>query len=409
MTTPDGGGGLEAEVAVTRGSPEHPFHLDVAVRVRAGEVMAVLGPNGSGKSTLLRALAGLVPLRSGRVSVGDAVLTDTGLALSVPVPRRDIGVVFQDYRLFPHLDVLDNVAFARTVRPAGVDRGWWGRRDDRRAARSAARDWLRRLGIDDLASRRPGQLSGGQAQRVALARALAADPRMLLLDEPLAALDARTKLEVRGELRRHLTSFAGPSLLVTHDPLEALVLADRVLVLEGGRAVQEGTPAEVARRPATEYVARLVGLNLYAGAVLHGAGPHEALVALDTGGTLHAAGSDAAGVLGPTGGGAPGPAPPGPPVLPAGTRVLVAVPPTAITLHAGEPSPGSARNAWAGTVTGLELLTDRVRVAVDGRPPALVDITPAAVADLRVGPGLRVWLTVKATEVVAYPDTGPAA
>ncbi len=414
-----GGGGLAAEVGVTQGPPPNPFSLDVAVRVRPGQVMAVLGPNGSGKTTLLRALAGLVPLRSGRVSVGDAVLADVGLGLNLPVPQRDLGVVFQDYRLFPHLDVLDNVAFARTVRPgAGGTAGRGpGRRAARRVARDAARDWLRRLGIDDLAGRRPGLLSGGQAQRVALARALAAEPRMLLLDEPLAALDARTKLEVRAELRRHLTSFAGPSLLVTHDPLEALVLADRVLVLENGRVVQEGTPSQVARRPATEYVARLVGLNLYPGAVLRRQGPHDALVGLDAGGTLHAAGSDPADVPGGgrgAGGGEPGPAVPGSAARASaapgpGARMLVAVPPTAITLHVAEPSPGSARNLWAATVTGIELLTDRVRVAVDGQPPALVDITPAAAADLRVEPGLRVWLTVKATEVVAYPDTGPAA
>ena len=162
--------------------------------------------------------------------------------------------MFQNYRLFPHLTVAENVAFSPRARGLG-----------RQAARSAASHWLDRLGLTDLADRKPGQLSGGQAQRVALARALAGQPALLLLDEPLSALDAGTRLDVQAELKRHLADFAGPCLLVTHDPLEALVLADRLLVLEDGRIVQEGTPAQVARRPATDYVAKLVGLNLYAG------------------------------------------------------------------------------------------------------------------------------------------------
>ena len=341
------------------------FELDLTLRVEPGEVLAVLGPNGAGKSTLLRALAGLVPLAGGRVEVGPVLLDDVAAGVRVPVPDRGAGVVFQDYRLFPHLSVLDNVAFAARSRGAS-----------RAAAREAAGPWLRRLGIEELAGRRPAALSGGQAQRVALARALAGDPRLLLLDEPMAALDARTRLEVRGELRRHVSAFAGPTLVVTHDPLEAMVLADRVLVLEGGRVVQEGGPAEVARRPATEYVARLVGLNLYAGVQSQGR------VVLDAGGALVAAG------------------PPPPP----GARTLVALPPTAIAVHLEEPGPGSPRNVWPGRVSGLETLTDRVRIAVDGAPPALVDVTPAAVAELELAAGQRIWLSAKATEVLAYPD-----
>jgi len=372
--------GLAADVTVSVGGPVGPFRLAVAVRVEPGEVTAVLGPNGSGKTTLLRALAGLVLIAAGTVEVGGTVLDDTAAGIRVPVPERGVGLVFQDYRLFPHLDVLDNVAFAASVRART------GSRRGRAAARDGARVWLDRLGIADLAGRRPGQLSGGQAQRVALARALAGDPRMVLLDEPLAALDARTRMEVRGELRRHLRDFEGPSLLVTHDPLEALVLADRVLVLEDGVVVQEGTPSEVARRPATGYVAKLVGLNLYAGTTEAGDGGTGARARLDGGGTLQAAASMP------------------PPAASGGGRVLVAVPPTAITVHAQRPGASSARNTWRGVVTGMELLTDRVRVAVDGPPSALVDVTPAAVADLRLEPGTRVWLSVKATEVEAYPE-----
>jgi molybdate transport system ATP-binding protein len=206
---------------------------------------------------------------------------------------------------------------------------------------------------------------------------------MLLLDEPLAALDARTRLELRTELRRQLTAFAGPSIVVTHDPLEALVLADRIMVLEGGRIVQEGAPAEVARRPATEYVARLMGLNLYSGRLVD---PATGEVQLDDGGTLFAAGSAVSGEL--------------------GTPMLVVLSPAAIALHLQRPGPGSPRNVWSGVVTGVELLTDRVRVAVAGqssRFSVLVDVTPAALADLGLDAGQEVWLSAKATEVAAYP------
>jgi len=220
-------------------------------------------------------------------------------------------------------------------------------------------------------------VSGGQAQRVALARALAREPELLLLDEPLAALDTRTRLEVRTELRRHLADFPGPTVLVTHDPLEAMVMTDRLLVLEGGRVVQDAVPADVARRPATPFVARLVGINLYAGEL----DPASSTVHLDGGGTLVAASE-------------PGTA----------GRVLVGLRPSAITLHVTRPDRASTRNAWPGQVTGLELLGDRVRVQVAGEPSALVDVTPGAVAELRIEPGLPVWLTAKATETDAYPD-----
>ncbi|MEO3935255.1 ABC transporter ATP-binding protein [Dermatophilaceae bacterium Soc4.6] len=352
---------LHADVVVRRGA----FTLDVAFTALPGQVLGVLGPNGAGKSTLLRVLAGLEPVSAGRVTLADTVLDDADADVFLPAARRPVGIVFQDYRLFPHLNSLDNVAFG--VRAAGIPRS---------VARERAAALLHRLGLADLADRRPGQLSGGQAQRVALARALAVDPGLLLLDEPLSALDARTRLEVRAHLRAHLRDFPGPVLVVTHDPLEAMVLADRLVVIEEGRVVQTGSPLEVARRPATQYVARLVGLNLWSGRLAH-AGRVEL-----AGGTVVSGVAD--------------------PALVAGDAVLVALRPTAVTLSTVQPGPASARNVWPGRVAGVELLADRVRVEVDGPPHAFVDITPAAVTELDLTPGRQVWLAAKATETDIY-------
>ena len=372
-------GRLRAEVAVERGA----FRLEAQVTVEPGQVLAVLGPNGAGKTTLLRTLAGLGALTEGSIRIGTRVWDDATAGVFVPAVERAVGVVSQDYRLFPHLSVLDNVAFAARARGARRDR-----------ARRDAAGWLDRLDLAALGPRRPGELSGGQAQRVALARALASNPHLLLLDEPLAALDARTRLEIRGELRRHLSAFAGPSIVVTHDPLEAMVLADQILVLEAGRVVQKGTPTAVARRPATDYVARLVGLNLCPGTLTDRA---TGRVDLAAGGTLYAAGHG------------PGTDDDGTSAGVTGDAMLVVLSPSAISLHTHLPDGGSPRNTWTGVIAGLELLHDRVRVAVDGTPAALVDITPAALADLRLTPGQSVWLTAKATEVIAYPDLGPRA
>ncbi len=352
------GRGLVVDAEVARGG----FRLAAAFSAAPREVLAVLGPNGAGKSTLLAALAGLQPVVTGSIRIGDQVVDDADSGTFLPAAGRPVGYVFQDYRLFPHLSVLDNVAFAPRAR---------GLRSA--TARAQAAGWLDRLGLAELADRRPARLSGGQAQRVALARSLAGEPALLLLDEPLAALDARTRLEVQGELRRHLSRFPGPCLLVTHDPLEALVLADRLLVLEGGRIVQEGTPAQVARRPATEYVAKLVGLNLYAGR----ADGHT--VVIDGGGRFEVPDHGEHG------------------------DVLVAVRPSSVVVSRQAPASSSARNVWPATVAGVTMLTDRVRLDLAARPPALVDVTPAAVAELSLAAGSDVWLSVKATDLEVYP------
>jgi molybdate transport system ATP-binding protein len=335
--------------------------LDVEVHADHGEIVALLGPNGAGKTTALRALAGLQPLDGGCISLDGTVLDDPATDTFVPTAERPIGFVFQDYLLFPRLTALDNVAFG--LRARGVPKA---------EARSRAEGWLERFGLVAQAGAKPRALSGGQAQRVALARALATDPRLLLLDEPLAALDATTRLTVRTELRRHLATFGGARLLVTHDPVDAIVLADRLVIIEAGRITQTGTPAEVTARPATRYVAQLVGINL-----LHGTAAGDRTVRLDTGATLTVADP------------LPGP------------DVAVAIRPQAIALHRHRPE-GSPRNTWAATVTTLEADRDRVRVTLDGPVPATAELTPSAVAELDLAPGHPVWATVKAVDLTAY-------
>ncbi|HYN95020.1 MAG TPA: ABC transporter ATP-binding protein [Pilimelia sp.] len=351
---------LAAALGVRRGG----FTLDAELAVPAGEVVALLGPNGAGKTTALRALAGLLPLATGRIALGDEVYDSPATAVFVPPERRRIGVVFQDYLLFPHLSAVDNVAFGPRCRGAS-----------RPAARAEAATWLARLGVAELAGRRPRSLSGGQAQRVALARALAVQPALLLLDEPLAALDAHTRLGVRAELRRHLAAHTGATVLVTHDPLDAMVLADRIVVLEDGRVVQDGDAAEITRRPRTPYVARLVGLNLHRGeGVGAGAG---ASVVLAGGFALAVAEA----VDGPA---------------------FVAFPPAAVALFRTRPD-GSPRNAWPAVVDGVERHGDALRVHLDGPVPVAADVTLPAAAELELAVGAQVWAAVKATETRAYP------
>ncbi len=316
--------------------------LRVAARVRAefaaepGEVLAVIGPNGAGKSSLLHALAGLVDAE------GHARLGGTDL-LALPVRERRVGLVFQGQLLFPHLTALDNVAFGLRARGAA-----------RAAADAVARDWLERFGIADLAGRRPRELSGGQAQRVAIARALATDPDVLLLDEPFTGLDVSVQMALRIELGRHLRDFAGIALLVTHDALDALTLADRVLVLDQGRVAQAGPPAEVAAEPRTPHVARLVGLNLVADG-----------------------------------------------------DELMTFTPDAVVVSLTEPE-GSSRLRWHGPVASLAPHGDAVRLLVHAATDLLADVTPAAAAELGLVPGTEVWLSAKATAVSRYRSSGDA-
>ena len=348
---------LSVDITMRRGA----FHLAVALEVTAGEVVALVGPNGAGKSTLLRALAGLTAIEQGCVRLGERLLDAPAQGLRVSAEARDVGLVFQDHLLFPHLSAADNVAFGLRARGA-----------TRRDAHRQALTWLERMSLQDVADQRPANLSGGQAQRVALARALATDPAVLLLDEPLAALDIDTRVKVRRELRVHLDAFAGPCILVTHEPVDAIALADRLAVIEGGALVQTGAVSDVARRPRSTWAAKLVGLNLYRGHARDGQ------VRLNSGATIVSAAAEEG-------------------------EVFAVVHPRAVALHTEHPS-GSPRNVWHGSVTGLDAHRDHIRVHVDGPLPIVAEVTPAAAAELHLhDAGAQVWVAIKASEVDLYP------
>ena len=329
--------------------------LDLEITSEPGTTLAVVGPNGAGKTTLLRAMAGLPASATARVQLDGR---DLG---ALPPHRRGVGWVPQAGVLFPHLSALDNAAYG--VRATGRSR---------REARATASEWLRRLDVDHLGDRRPSTLSGGESQRVVLARAFAAGPGLMLLDEPLSALDATVRSATRSLLRQHLTSYDGVCLLVTHDVVEAVALADRVLVLDNGRLVQDGTPAEVTRSPRSRWVAELFGWNAIAGTTsLHG-------VAVAEGFEVVAAEP-----------------------LPPGVEALACIAPSAVALHRERPA-GSPRNAWSGRVLEVVPSGSRLRVLVTaegGAPDLVAEVTPAAAAELGLAEGVDVWVSTKATEV----------
>lgn len=350
--------GLDARLAVSRGDS---FTLDIRLTIAPGRTIALLGPNAAGKSTTVAALAGLLPLEQGHISLDERCLDDPGRNLFVPPDQRGIGVVFQDYLLFPHLSIAENVAFGLR------------RRDIARSAVPAMVDsMLEQFGLGQVASRRPADLSGGQAQRVALARALITEPRMLLLDEPLAALDVTTRAQLRHMLAHYLRSFPGPRLLITHDPTEALLLADEIHVIEGGTITQVGSPDDIRLRPRTRYVADLAGSNLLEGTASGGVVtlPTHQLAVADTA--------------------AAGP-------------VLATIHPRAISVHRNRPG-GSPRNSWRTDITRIEHYGDRVRLQT-GAPLALTaEVTPGAATALELVEGLTVWVSLKATEITLEED-----
>jgi molybdate transport system ATP-binding protein len=348
---------LLADVKVTVAN----FSEEVALEVADGEVVAVLGPNGSGKSTLLRALAGIQPLSGGRIELDGVVLDDPGAGYLVPPERRPCGVVFQDYLLFPHLSAQGNVAFG--LRNRGATKA---------DAAARALEWLDRMGVAGQASLKPARLSGGQAQRVAMARALAVDPRLLLLDEPMAALDVSQRGSVRHELRQHLRQFGGSCVLVTHDLLDAAAIADRLVIVEDGVVVQAGTLAAITARPRTRYVAELAGLNL-----LRGNATGDALV-LHRGAVLQTASA----VSG---------------------DALAVIAPRDIALYLEQPE-GSRRNTWFTRVDEIHSLGDRARILLATPIPVAAEITTVSLSNLGLTEGSSVWASVKATQIDVYPD-----
>ncbi len=336
-----------------------PLDLDIDLDVESGGVVAILGPNGAGKTTILRCLAGLLPVDVGHIRLGDITLDDASTGVFVRPERRPVGVVFQDYLLFPNLTALDNVAFG--LRARGMPT---------RQARSTAAAWLARVGLTDHANHRPSALSGGQAQRVAIARAMAIEPRLLLLDEPLAALDVATRADVRRDLRQYLDAFDGVRIMITHDPVDAYALADRVVIVEQGRIVQHGTIAQVTAQPRSRYVADLVGINLLACTTIDG------VLTSERGGQI----VPAERVCG---------------------AAFAAIAPRSVALYRTPPV-GSPRNVWPCIVASIDRYADRVRVRVEGAVPLVAEITPDALATLGLQPGDDLWASVKATEITTY-------
>jgi molybdate transport system ATP-binding protein len=355
---------LVASLAKRLGS----FSLAADLEVAPGTTLALVGESGAGKSTVLRLLAGLAHPDAGRVVLGGETWFDADAGIALPAWRRAVGYLAQDYALFPHLSVFDNVGFG--LRAQGASR---------RTTRDKVAGTLLRFGLDDLAKRRPDQLSGGQQQRVALARALVLDPKLLLLDEPLSALDLQTRRTVRGKLRHTLAALPCATVYVTHNPLEAIAFGDRIAVLEAGRITQEGVPDELLRHPRSPYIAEFMGVNLLQGSVgeRDGSGlvrvrtPFGSVVAVDPG--------------------EPG-------------EVLVALNPREITLHLTPPA-GSAQNVFYGRITELVAeppFGERVRVALATSPPLVAEVTRHAAESLSLREGLEVHAAFKATGLVPY-------
>jgi molybdate transport system ATP-binding protein len=346
----------------------HHRGFDLDLQLRPGQVSAVLGANGAGKTTLLSLIAGLARPDTGLISLDGRLLLDTDRDVWVPPHRRGVVLLAQQALLFPHLSAVDNVAFGPRSHGAS-----------RRQAHARSLGWLTAVDAIDFADRRPAQLSGGQAQRVAIARALAADPALLLLDEPLASLDVAVAPGLRQLLRRVLRDAARTALLVTHDILDALALADRVIVLDSGRIVEEGPTRIVLTQPRSEFAARVAGVNLLSGIA-------------DAHGLTTPAGVHIQGLLDPT--------------CAAGDDAVAVFRPNAVAVHLGSPS-GSPRNRLPVTVAELEPLGETVRIhtaaSADVPSGLLADVTAAAVADLDLVPGKAVHFAVKATEVSIYP------
>lgn len=334
------------------------LRLEIELDIAPGECLALAGPSGAGKSSTLRIAGGLLRPISGRVSCGDTTWLDTTRGIDRHPEQRRCGYVFQDYALFPHQRAWQNVAYALRDRP-------------RASRQQEARTWLARFGLEDLADARPATLSGGERQRVALARTLARRPDVLLLDEPLSALDTRTRASAQRQLADILRVTEVPAVLVTHDFTEAALLGDRVAVIDGGRVVQQGSATELAARPATAFVADYTGAVVLLGAAT--AAPNgTTVVTLADGHEIRSTDS------------AKGP-------------VAATVFPWEITIeHAGQTTPGSAQNHLQARVRSVTTIGGRVRLGLTGAEDLTAEVTTTAIADLDLKPGSQVIATWKA-------------
>ena len=354
---------LTVDIRVARGD----MQVHAGFNAVEGQTVALLGPNGAGKSTVVDCLAGLLDPDEGRVSLDGETWVDVAAGRSLPSSRRPIGVVFQNGLLFPHLSATENVAFP--LRAHGTDSA---------TAHGAATALLTRLGFPAIrADARPDALSGGEAQRVALARALIHEPRLLLLDEPTASLDVRARSELRPLIRSILDGFEGIRVLITHDPVEAMTVADRIVVMEDGAITQRGKPEELRNAPRTAYVADLVGVNLFAGS----------LEPLDDGAGRVVTRAGEVVVAWPSD-------------IPRGSveDVLAVLRPSDVVLHTTEPE-GSARNVLQGQIAEIAIEGERARVRLASAPPVVAEITLGSVTRLGLHEGGTVWASFKAVEI----------
>jgi molybdate transport system ATP-binding protein len=374
------------------------FHLQVDFRLETGKTLVLLGESGAGKSTVLRLLAGLLRPDTGFICLNGAVYCDSAHRIALPPQERAYGYVFQDYVLFPHLNVFENVAFGlRTQRLPRLE------------VRMRVQEALARVHLSDLGQRRPAQLSGGQQQRVALARAIVLAPQLLLLDEPLAALDVQTRREVRQELRQLLSEIDVTTVMVTHHYLDALFFGDQILVLDHGRVIQQGGQQELREQPRSSYVAELAGVNFFRGHITsyesgamcrvridqsvadeeRGSRPifHAEIIASLRENDLHEQ------------------------ELAPGAEVNVVIDPRSITLH-NTPPESSARNLLHGEIVHILYLAGsmgrddgRVRISLSLEPgnlPLTAEITETSATRMNLVEGQHIYATFKATEASVY-------